>query len=396
MVDVPIPGMRPAAPAYQNHNIWQQGTASRTSLPHDMKNMRRISLDFNSHPDITVPGVEIIVPFDASEKELEAAAAYVQGTKALFEKYGYKSASGDESYAVRPYGYRPGVKRKKKNGVGESDRGVPNTFHLEPFFVQDEQARRIYMDPNFQNDYAEMLNKTIRQIPNAVTIAPHEGPGADTGAKFIHEGERITEYHSGLGMLPKIAASLSAQNHLAPLTLSTDETGAFATLGLGEDVAFADPAPLGYRDLPPDDWESSMNASLLARMGQLENEAARDMMIERKLGQVKQMVAAYAETHGYDWTDEQLEAMASFHINTGQLDDLTAGGTLEMPKITEAITDYKDTIEGEGQASLRRAERNVLMGKATNEDRGMVRASFESYSPASMTKPRGGLFISSA
>ena len=199
---IPIPAPRPAAPEYRGPVFM----GSRAGLPPELQASRRISLDFNSAPNVTSPGVEIIVPQDVSDQEAEAASAYAQGVASLFDAYGYGG------YGIRPSPFKPGVKRK---GI-EASRGMSNTFHLEPFFLQDERAREIFMQPEFQADYADLINRTVRTIPNSVTIAPHVGPGKDQGAQFDFDGQTITEYGLGMQILPQLDQQREMQTLMSP------------------------------------------------------------------------------------------------------------------------------------------------------------------------------------
>lgn len=181
MVDVP--SIRPAAPQYQSRGF----IGSRDQLPSGDKG-RRIALDFNS-ADNPTPGVEIIVPDDITDAELAASKAYVEGVAKLFDKHGYGG------YSVRTSDFHPGIKRR---GV-ENDSGISNTFHTEPFFRQDEKAVEIFMLPEFQKEYVQLLNDTLRTIPNSVIMAPHKKKGQ--GAQFQYDGETVTERSLGMSLM---------------------------------------------------------------------------------------------------------------------------------------------------------------------------------------------------
>jgi len=187
MVDIPIPGTRPEAPQYQSRVF----IGDRAELPKGDKG-RRIALDFNS-ADNPTPGVEIIVPEDITDEELEASKAYVEGVAKLFDKHGYGG------YSVRTSDFHPGVKRR---GI-ENASGISNTFHTEPFFMQDEKARAIFMMPEFQQDYTKLLSDTLRTIPDSVIMAPHKR-GAE-GAAFESDGETVTERSLGMSLVRQIA-----------------------------------------------------------------------------------------------------------------------------------------------------------------------------------------------
>lgn len=190
MVDVviPVPASRPEAPDYQSAVLM----GSRADLPSGDRTRRRISLDFNAGGG---RGVEIVVPEDVSDEEADLAQAYVTGVADLFKEFGY----GD--YPIRESSFRPGVKRRGR----ENPRGVANTFHTEPFFAEDEAARAIFMNPDFQANYVTLLNDTLRKIPGSVMMAPHEGPGADQGASFTAGDDTVTEYSMGMQLVQALA-----------------------------------------------------------------------------------------------------------------------------------------------------------------------------------------------
>lgn len=189
----PIPGGRPTAPQYKGRGF----VGSRDQLPADEKG-RRIALDFNSASNPT-PGVEIIVPDNVTDDELKASKAYVEGVAKLFDKYGYGG------YGVRSSSYHPGVKRR---GIENRDpktgkpRGIRNTFHTEPFFRQDEKAVEIFMLPEFQKEYVQLLNDTLRTIPDSVIMAPHTKKGQ--GTRFQHDGETVTERSLGMSLVDQM------------------------------------------------------------------------------------------------------------------------------------------------------------------------------------------------
>ena len=191
MVDTPmIPGTRPEAPQYLSRGLLE----SRDQLPSGDKG-RVIALDYNS-ADNPTPGVEIIVPDDISEEELEASKSYVQGVAKLFDKHGYGG------YGIRSSGFHPGIKRRgfeNKNQKTGEPRGVPNTFHTEPFFRQDEKAVEIFMLPEFQKEYVQLLNDTLRTIPDSVIMAPHTKKRQ--GTRFQYDGETVTERSLGMSLM---------------------------------------------------------------------------------------------------------------------------------------------------------------------------------------------------
>ena len=190
MVDIVVPSARPAAPQYQSRGLLE----SRDQLPSGEKG-RYIALDYNSASNPT-PGVEIIVPDEITDEELKASKAYVEGVAKLFDKYGYGG------YGIRSSSFHPGIKRRgvenKHHETGEP-RGVPNTFHTEPFFRQDEKAVEIFMLPEFQKEYVQLLNDTLRTIPNSVIMAPHTKKRQ--GTRFQYDGETVTERSLGLSLI---------------------------------------------------------------------------------------------------------------------------------------------------------------------------------------------------
>jgi len=190
MVDIPIPGTRPEAPQYLSRGLLE----SRDQLPSGDKG-RRIALDYNSADDPT-PGVEIIVPDDITDEELEASKAYVEGVAKLFDKHGYGG------YGIRTSSFHPGIKRRgfeNKNQKTGEPRGVPNTFHTEPFFRQDEKAVEIFMLPEFQKEYVQLLNDTLRTIPDSVIMAPHTQKRQ--GTRFQYDDETVTERSLGMSLM---------------------------------------------------------------------------------------------------------------------------------------------------------------------------------------------------
>ena len=284
MVDVPIPATRPSFSglAYQSPIFF----GDRAELPPELKSKRRIALDFNAGGG---RGVEIIIPQNATEAELAASEAYVNGVKDLFERFGY------DNYPIRHSDFRPGIKRV---GV-ENKSGIGNTIHTEPFFKEDMQATAIFMDPAFQAEYAALLDGTLRTLPNSVTIAPH-GVGKDKGASFQHDGETHTENSLGFAILaqlngsarelmPDTAQPRTAQRETLPETLDGELTyereymaqkpgqstpsqysensrvlvnvpldeprgpGNFSDLALGEDVNLGEPSA------PPEDYAPNLD-----------------------------------------------------------------------------------------------------------------------------------------
>lgn len=165
---------------------------------------RRVSLDFNSAPDIQGGFYAmVVVPDDATGEELQAARGYVQGMKQLMAEYGYDDYGiyGDDGLATR----------------SENGRGKPGTFHTEPFFAEDPRAVELLGNPEFMAAYAELVKDTLGEIPGAVLMAPHTEQ--DGGATVtLADGRTLTEREFALTELIPLLDGPSAKQHTVDIS----------------------------------------------------------------------------------------------------------------------------------------------------------------------------------
>ena len=122
---------------------------------------RMISLDFNDASNKSARGIEIKVPDDATEEELEASRAWARETQAFFKKHGVD------------------VPIRRGDGIKTGGSGKRGVFHTEPFFVANKAAMEaIKRDPE---GYAAITGRTLGNIQGANFIPPHEqsGQGAE-------------------------------------------------------------------------------------------------------------------------------------------------------------------------------------------------------------------------
>jgi len=158
---------------------------------YDLKpNQMRISLDFNSTPGAS--GALVVIPPSATPQQTKQAKAYVDGVQKLFQEFGY------EGYTL-----------SQGNGIqvsGGGNRGLSNTIHTEPFFAEDPMAVQIFMLPEFQKRYANLLMRTLGAIDGAVIMAPHT-EGSDKQASINVNGMMVTERDFALQtLIPNLQA----------------------------------------------------------------------------------------------------------------------------------------------------------------------------------------------
>ena len=192
---------------------------------------RRVSLDFNSADGITDGFYAmVVVPDNATGEERQAASSYAHGMVKLMADYGY------DDYGL--FG-SDGIRTTSENG-----RGVSNTFHTEPFFAQDERAIALLDDPEFLQDYAELLKSTLGEIDGAVMMAPHTTT-ASGAVMTLANGTSVTERDFALQtILPLLetpsrkqhAVDITADDGSSPILMSGDAYVADALAGLGVPV----------------------------------------------------------------------------------------------------------------------------------------------------------------
>ncbi len=192
---------------------------------------RRVSLDFNSADGITDGFYAmVVVPDNATGEERQAASSYARGMVKLMADYGY------DDYGL--YG-SDGVRTTSENG-----RGKANTFHTEPFFAQDERAMTLLDNPEFLQDYADLLKSTLGEIDGAVMMAPHTA--AKSGAVMtLANGTQVSERDFALqSILPLLdgparkqhLVDITADDGTSPIVMSGDTYVAEALAGMGVPV----------------------------------------------------------------------------------------------------------------------------------------------------------------
>ena len=73
---------------------------------------------------------------------------------------------------------------------------------------------------------------------------------------------------------------------------------------------------------------------------QTTNQKKEDSWLKDRASTDRSATEAYGKKHGYDWNDNQIDALASFRYNIGNLDQLTDGGTRGMEEITQMLPAY--------------------------------------------------------
>jgi hypothetical protein len=155
-------------------------TSTRNQLTLGREPGRRdISLDFNSVGlNARASGALLVVPDNASPEEITAAKQYLKGLQDLMEKHGHKG------YALLGGGvHGPGIRT-----TSENKRGVPGVFHTEGWFAGDQKAVDIMSMPEAQQEYANLLSKTLGNISGARFIPPHIAGGNEGATKNIKVG----------------------------------------------------------------------------------------------------------------------------------------------------------------------------------------------------------------
>lgn len=164
-------GMQGTVPAF-SVSAATRDQIGRKSVP----GARQAALDFNDS-ESSARGVEIIIPFNATPEEREAAQAYTDELSAWFKSKGVDVPN-----------------RGVKDRTGENK--AVNRFHTEPFFAKDEAARQAIIDDanaaaerGEPSEYAQLLVRTLGRVPGINFIAPHES-GKAAGAVSGKYNER--------------------------------------------------------------------------------------------------------------------------------------------------------------------------------------------------------------
>ena len=127
--------------------------------------------------------------------------------------------------------------------------------------------------------------------------------------------------------------------------------------------------------------------------GQKTSRETEEQWLSDRVGQERAAVKAYGEAHGYDWGNEQVNALASFRYNGGHgmLQQLTGNGTRDNDTISNKILQYdKQRINGEltplkGLAKRRQAEASMFAGKEVKPQACLL---YTSPSPRDRQKSR--------
>lgn len=154
---------------------------SRNSKPGN----RIVSLDFNDADNQSARGIEIVVPENATDEEVDAARQWVQQTHSFFKRHGVD------------------VPIRRGDGIKRGGRGVSGFFHTEPFFVSNADAAKA-IEAN-SDEYAEIMAGTLGNIPGATFIAPHKQN--DPGASRDGINERDFAMQTILPSLQRISQS---------------------------------------------------------------------------------------------------------------------------------------------------------------------------------------------
>ena len=96
--------------------------------------------------------------------------------------------------------------------------------------------------------------------------------------------------------------------------------------------------------------------------GQTTNQEKEDKWLDKRAAADRAATEKFAEKHGYDWDDQQMDALASFRYNIGNLDQLTAGGTRTTDQIAEYLPKYNKAggKVSEGLVNRRQAELDIF------------------------------------
>jgi len=92
--------------------------------------------------------------------------------------------------------------------------------------------------------------------------------------------------------------------------------------------------------------------------GQTTSKEKEDSWLNKRAASERAAVEKYAEKHGYDWSEGQKDALASFRYNVGNLDQLTQGGKRSNDEIVQALPQYNKAggEVSEGLVNRRNAE----------------------------------------
>ena len=103
---------------------------------------------------------------------------------------------------------------------------------------------------------------------------------------------------------------------------------------------------------------------------QTTNKKKEDSWLSERAASDRSATEAYGKKHGYDWNDNQVDALASFRYNIGNLDQLTDGGTRGMEEIAMMMPEY-NKAGGQVSKGLQN-RRNAELDLFHNPDGGGV------------------------
>ena len=110
------------------------------------------------------------------------------------------------------------------------------------------------------------------------------------------------------------------------------------------------------------------------RPGQTTSQDEEDAWLNKRAGKDRSATKAFAEKHNYDFNDNELDALASFRYNIGNLDQLTAGGTRDKATIMEKLPLYNKAggQVSQGLNNRRAAELALFQGGGEQEQTAPV------------------------
>ena len=105
------------------------------------------------------------------------------------------------------------------------------------------------------------------------------------------------------------------------------------------------------------------------RPGQTTSQSQEDSWLDKRANTDRSATKAFADKHGYDFNDNELDALASFRYNIGNLDQLTAGGTRDKATIMSKLPLYNKAggKKSEGLVNRRNAELALFQGSGQQQ-----------------------------
>ena len=125
---------------------------------------------------------------------------------------------------------------------------------------------------------------------------------------------------------------------VAPATSSIPATTMIATFEGYSGTAYEDPPGSGKYSIGYGNQTYPDGAPVKA--GDEIDQATGNSMFNNEVTKRRQYVDGFADDHGYNWTEEQRNAMTSFAYNVGSLDQVTANGSRTNEEILAAMLKY--------------------------------------------------------